>query len=60
MAIESKSKKLQKEKENVQKQLDDLMALGSDFGDKIQRLQQSKQELDNQVNVSIEKPLLFL
>lgn len=49
--VESKSQKLQKEKENVQKQLDDLRALGSDFGDKIQRLQQQKQELDNQVNV---------
>ncbi len=53
MAVELKNKKLQKERENVQKQLDELRALGSDFGDKIQRLQQNKQELDKQVNVSV-------
>lgn len=57
MAVELKNKKLQKERENVQKQLDDLRALGSDFGDKIQRLQQAKQELDNQVNVSVCKAI---
>ncbi|ODM97874.1 Myosin heavy chain, muscle [Orchesella cincta] len=49
-AVDQRAQKLQREKENVQKQLDDLRALGSDFGDKIQRLQQQKQDLDNQVN----------
>jgi len=48
--IESKGKKLEDEKKNVEKQLDELRSLGSDFGDKINRLNAQKQELDGQVN----------
>lgn len=47
---ESKGKKLEDEKNNVLKQLEELRAMGGDFGDKINRLNAQKNELDNQVN----------
>jgi chromosome segregation ATPase len=52
-SIQTKGKKIEDEKNNLAKQLDELRSLGSDFGDKISRLQQNKQELDAQVNVSL-------
>lgn len=49
-SLEAKGKKLESETKTVRNQLEELKALGSDFGSKIHSLNAQKSELDAQVN----------